>query len=447
MKKKYLLGIFAVALLAFMLASCVPQNQPLVVTFTNGIQSKSIAPGPVTFTWTVKDFNKNTTYTSVFTLTRDGKTVEGVTQEGNSAKVFLKENGHYVAKVVVTNSKKVKSEATEEFDVNSFNVMKYETNTGREYLIHYTAPSDIATPALIQFHFYYRTSSATKDGSIDHPRTRIYLTDEVNGVYTKWATADTFANQIPLTLPATIQGIYYSYFGESKFYGLLCENKSIEAVYADKYGYMTSVNVASVGFDMFKQYQVLLNTIDVNGKSSAYSWNDFILKERYDQDHYPTVFLTTKATSVKPGDTFAVYVKTKNLKEYFQNYLINCEYMQLPITYSASVTVQNVEFYNFMPNKEDLSAYSTGTSYLSLYKGFVNGTDESSAATDTIAKITFKVGPDFTSSSAAVSLSYEGNFANYGNYKDLPNPVFRDGNNAVIDGVVVNENPLKLQNK
>ena len=184
-----------------------------------------------------------------------------------------------------------------------------------------------------------------------------------------------------------------------------------------------------------------------DGKRGA-AYVTFKLDERYSDDEEPVVKLISDKATVTAGGTFTVTVKAPNVKEY----VASCEhsagndvsfnsslmYIQIPVVYN-NLKVKKVEMPNFMPDKKDLSDVATSGGVVTIYRGFVNGTDESEPVTDVLAKITFEATD--VAADTTVQIGYEGYFALYPDYSDIPNSIFRDSNDSPIDGIITDLTP------
>lgn len=108
--------------------------------------------------------------------------------------------------------------------------------------------------------------------------------------------------------------------------------------------------------------------------------------------------------------------------------------MQLTLWHGEGVTLENVEFGNFMEGYKDISGFNSNEETIALYKGFITGEDETEAVSETFATLTFRVNEDFTGESVEFALAYEGWWDGYSDYVDLPNPIFKDSENKALDG-------------
>ncbi len=580
MKKKYLLGIFTVALLAFMLASCVPQDHPPVVNFVNpGVNAKTIADGGTygpalyTFKWQAKDMDKEDVVTTEFVLTHAGTTVLGPVNTGISgeATYTFTEAGIYTAKVTATDKKGMFTSSVLNFTIATdpniqftgkdlfgfeYIVLPWKSKDGSKHIYQYsidgsnwvTASSTPATSVVLKFvpksaggsmsdgnhylfvrvadndvnlatapkavfpftvdttppsvylinsdrniknydnvylpngdsnpegrydliqfgvlpgltkiasikiRFYEFASGKAPDGSIYSKRFRLGLaSSQDNNVFDHWTIASTDGNLYTgKTQPWFDFDTYYvNKYGSD--YILFNDNK-VTLWGADGRYYAKNL------FKLNTQYAMYVDMIDEAGNESG-AYVTFALKERYDSDSKPVVYLESQEATAVKGSTLNFTVSTKNVKDYCESGTtgINADktnqdglaYAQVPViirsTTALSTKDVSISFTNFMSGKQDLSNYSltqlsTKVVLVNLYKGFINGTDESSAATDVLANINVSTPSDAASNTVYKAyIGYEGSFVKYLNYKGhLPNPTFRDMENKPIDGINTYDTP------
>jgi len=226
-------------------------------------------------------------------------------------------------------------------------------------------------------------------------------------------------------------------------------------------------------FKLGTTYAMYLLPVDTLGNWGGGGYLTFKLDERYSDDDEPVVELIPDKATVTPGGTFTVTVKAQNVKEYVADEYMEIvadhehsisgghdvsfnsalTYIQIPVVYSKDLSVSKVEMPNFMPKKMDLCAtndYQAVTpdatfNVLTIYRGFVDGAVESEQATDVLAKITFEVPSDYpTGTYVSAQIGYEGMFAYYPDYSELPNSIFRDSDDRPIDGIVTDLSPQSV---
>lgn len=171
-------------------------------------------------------------------------------------------------------------------------------------------------------------------------------------------------------------------------------------------------------------------------------YKGFMLRERYDSDSKPVFSIEATPTSVSTGATFTVKVVGKNVADFAKLY--DTRYMQLSLWKDSGITLESVDFSDFMDGFADVSAYNVNDNSVTLYKGFTVDKDEPEEASDVFAVLTFKVNDDFDGSEISLGLAYEGWWTGYGDYVDLPNPIFRDKDNKALDGFVIDYVPVTV---
>jgi hypothetical protein len=581
--KKYLLGIFVVALLAFMLASCVPQDHPPVVSFVtpSGVNAKTIADGGTygpalyTFQWEARDLDKKDVVTTNFVLTHAGTDLLTVPAGISGQATFtFSDPGTYTAIVTATDKKGLVSSDKIDFtivtnpniDFTSQNLFGFEyinlswksTNGPHVYQYnidgsnwttvsstpstevalqfvpksaggtipdgnHYlfvriadngvnleTAPQAVfpfivdTTPPtvylinsdrniknydnvyfpngdsnpegrydLIQFgvmpgltkissikiRFYEFASAKASDGSIYSKRFRLGLaSSQGNNVFDEWTEASTDGTLYTgSTQPWFALDTYYVNKYGSDY--ILFNDNSVTLWGADGNHYF-----AKNLFKLNTQYAMYIDMVDEAGNESG-AYVTFALKERYDSDSKPVVYMESSSATVTGGSPITFNVETKNVKSYCESgstgvgadntHQDGLAYAQVPVIVTSSATIStsniSVNFTNFMPDKKDLSGYNVTQLdarhvLVNVYKGFINGTDETTSATDLLSSITVNVPSDAASDTVyAAYIGYEGYFSSYPMYKGhLPNPTFRNLENQPIDGINTYDTPSAM---
>jgi len=305
-----------------------------------------------------------------------------------------------------------------------------------------TSLTDAATDIMIRFYKYASEtleSSLGKDERIDK-RVRLKLVDtDEDGIYDKWEEVETSDEQGWVQLPYSLNMLNTEWHIQALIYS---EDKIVVRYYGvsgDYEGYNLYSTLAVVGFDLNVPYARYMETYD----GDSYIYGMFELHERYDSSTKPEFRLDSSVTEVNPGDEVVVRVKAPNVAKFAELY--DVRYMQLTIKFSEKLALKDVQFHNFMKYLKDMCAYkesSVGTS-VALYRGFVMGEDETEEPTDTFATLVFDVSEEATTGDLlTVSIVYEPWWTTYGLYPDVPNPVFRNVENACVDGFVVDGAPL-----
>lgn len=585
--KKYLLGIFLVALLAFMLASCVPQDHPPVVSFItpSGVNVKTIADGGTygpalyAFQWKATDVDKDDVVTTKFTLTHNGTNVKVVNAGISGQATFTFTNpGTYTAIVVATDKKGLLSSDKIDFTITTDTNIEFTSKDlfGFEYVNlswkskdpdkphiyqynidgsnwttvsstpatevalqfmpesaggsipdgnHYlfvrmadegvnlsTAPQAVfpftvdTTPPyiylinsdrniknydnvylpygdsnpegrydLIRFgvlpgltninsvkiRFYKFTSKSTPDdGSIYSKRFRLGLASSQNNyIFDQWTVASTDGKLYDASTQPWFDWdtSYVNYYGRD---GILFNDNLVGLGGADG-----NIYIAKNLFKLNTQYAMYIDMVDEAGNESG-AYVTFALKERYDSDSKPVVYMDSSSATVTGGSDITFKVETKNVKSYCESGITgvsadgthqdDLQYAQIPVVIRSSMALSTSDISvnvsnNFMPGKTDLNGYSvtklsTKTVLVELYKGFANGTEETDSATDLLSSITVSVPSNVASNTRYVaSIGYEGFFDDYPFYKGhLPNPTFRNLENQPIDGINTYDTPYAM---
>ena len=194
-------------------------------------------------------------------------------------------------------------------------------------------------------------------------------------------------------------------------------------------------------FELGTTYAMYLSPVDTLGNEGGGGYLTFKLDERYSDNDEPVVELIPDKATVTPGGTFTVTVKAKNVKEYVADHEHSISggrdvsfnstltYIQIPVMYSKDLTVSKVEMPNFMPEKMDLCATND-------YQAVISTPD---------ATFIFNVLTDYpTGTYVSAQIGYEGMFAYYPDYSELPNSIFRDSDDRPIDGIVTDLSPQSV---
>jgi len=298
---------------------------------------------------------------------------------------------------------------------------------------------DVLAPATDLWVRFYKYSEKTLDnGEKVSERLRLNLIDvDEDGIYDKWEELPNASSNeqgwyyIPnhFSLYNTVWDFYYFEYRENL---INLVYKGVEGYYA---GYILTFYFANVGFELNTMYARYVDTND----SSAYTYGQFMLHERYDSDSKPLFELSSDKINVAPGDTLKVYVKAENVADFAKLY--DVRYMQFALNHSTMLLLDSVEFPEFMDGLSEVSAYNNNDTSVVLYKGFFDEEDETESATDTIAVLNFTLSDDATGD-LSIALAYEGWWNTYEDYPDLPNPIIKDKNNSNVDGFVFDHGPL-----
>ncbi len=265
---------------------------------------------------------------------------------------------------------------------------------------------------------------------------------------------------------------------EHKWYYIVTNPKYWVMIISDKEMYIpgydvdanthtaTPIGWTKVGFPMSSEYKLFIGfeAYDkVMNSTDPYltAYQIVNLSERYETRNEPTIKIDGISAHVdQESSKLYLPITAENLKSYLskeEHYSSETDkdttfssgllYMQIPVVYSTGLTLSGVEWSNFWKGKKELNYYKvddsasvvkyTGGDVVYLYKGFVNGEDESKPVEDTIlATLVFDI-KDLESSVASAQIWYEGDFTKYPNFKDIPNVILTDNLGRQIDGVVV----------
>ncbi len=271
-----------------------------------------------------------------------------------------------------------------------------------------------------------------------------------------------------LPMASSAEHKWYHIVTNPKYWVMIISDKEmyIPGYDVDETGASTFIGWTKVGFSMsseyklfvgFEAYDKVMNSTDPY--LTAYQFVN--LNERYEFSNEPTIKIDENSAELDPESSkLYLAITAKNLKSYLskeEHYSSETDkdttfssgllYMQIPVVYSTNLTLSNVEWSNFWKEKKELNYYKvddsasvveyTGGDVVYLYKGFVNGEDESEPVEDTIlATLVFDIN-DSSSSVASAQIWYEGDFTKYQNFKDVPNVIITDNLGRQIDGVIV----------
>ncbi len=428
--------LFLIAALVFLLFGCLPKGVPYYRIASNIPDSGVVAPKSVIVV-SLRD-DKGNLVPSSLEVVKDGTTfLEKADAESH---VFAVED-EGVYEIVL---KPVDSSLELELKFKVLNFEREIYEDGGTYYIDEipTSLTDAATDIMIRFYKYASEVLETTTGEDEEidKRVRLNLVDtDGDGIYDKWEEVETKDEHEWIQLQHSFN---YSNTEWRIWTLVYSEDKIVVRYYGvsgDYEGYYIPSTLAVVGFDLNLPYARYMETYD--GSANVYGM--FKLHERYDSSTKPEFYLTSSATQVSPGDEVVVKVKAPNVARFAELY--DVRYMQLTIKFSEKLALKDVQFHNFMKYLKDMCAYkesSVGTS-VALYRGFVMGEDETEEPTDTFATLVFDVSEEATTgNSLAVSIVYEPWWTTYGLYPDVPNPVFRNVENACVDGFVVDGAPL-----
>ncbi|WP_175421150.1 cohesin domain-containing protein [Marinitoga sp. 1135] len=358
--------------------------------------------------------------------------------------------GEYKVKVVAKELDDIKVESPEVSfyvvsDSESFISTKFvEYSSTTPWYIE-KIPAEIskqATDILLKF-FKYSEEDIDNTTETISERSKLNLIDiDKDGIYDQWKEVSTYTEHDWIQIPYKLFEYETLWIVDKIVY----KEDAIFIKYAGaagKYaGYGIDIPLATVGFDLNTYYSVYMLTVNYKAKD----YRQFILEERYDSDTKPVFKLKSDASKVATGSEFKVTINATNVAEFAKSN--DVRYMQLAVKYSKYLTLENVEFPDFIDSDNgyaDFSAYKVSDSATSviLYKGFTLDTDETEPASENFAVLTFKVSNDATGT-LKINLAYEGYLDDYDTYIDVPNPIFKDKDNVNVDGFIVDHTDLSV---
>ena len=163
------------------------------------------------------------------------------------------------------------------------------------------------------------------------------------------------------------------------------------------------------------------------------------LRERYDSDTKPEFSLSeNKITSESRENNLSVNVEAANIARFATLY--DTKYLQIAIAFPLSLTLESIEFGNFVDGKKEFTHYHilelNDKKVVILYRGLVKGQDESEEITDNFAVLHFSAqgnGQGVVSLTQGSGYDFE-----YG-------PLFKDVDNKNVDGFIINYSDLELE--
>ena len=439
MVKKWFVIVPIILLLLF---GCIhPKLKPYYYISAN-IGEGSAVPPKTLVVISLKDEAGNIVE-SQLELYRDGELVETF-ENGTEHKILADEEGKYTVKLTPSNKT---DSGSYEFNFKVTNLEREIYQSGGTHYLDVIPQNIVSQAADIFIRFYKYSSEELEDTNetIDK-RIRLKLVDtDGDGVYDKWEEVETSAEQGWAYIPYELE--FYDTTWE--IYELWHSENSIYLVYQGVSGmlkgWILCSEFASVGFDLNVPYARYI-TVNPNDYNAPYDYGMFQLRERYDSDNKPEFKLAANETTVKPSSEVLVRIEAPNVPRFADLY--DVRFMQLTVTYDEKLKLKDIIFSNFMKDLKDFYAYKStenGTSVV-LYRGFVVGEDETEEATTNFATLIFEVSEDATvGDTLSVELVYEGWWDSYGSYPDLPNPVFKDKENANVDGFIVNHEPVVIE--
>ena len=168
---------------------------------------------------------------------------------------------------------------------------------------------------------------------------------------------------------------------------------------------------------------------------AGYDYGKIIkISERYDSNSVPEFSLLED----KMGGAITIDVSAPNVAKFANLY--DTKYMQLALTYPASLTLASVEFDNFVKGKKEICSHMVldygRQKVVVLYRGLLNGLDEQTTVSDLFARLVFET-PE-QNGTGQIGLTYdETGELMYG-------PLFRNHKNENIDGFVINYDPVQV---
>lgn len=188
-------------------------------------------------------------------------------------------------------------------------------------------------------------------------------------------------------------------------------------------------------FELGHTYLLYVRGYDKLGNSN-YKYVSFKLEERYSGQDKPEIFFVPvfaePASEEAPG-SLVIAIGAPNVKEYIEKekeYFApdntkngDLMYLQTSLIYQEQLTLENVMFPDFLPDKKNVSNFVDFGDEVVLIRGFVDEPTQIEAVSDAIAFVEFSFGPEMNGAKIMMAL----NFDYY----------IRDDANRTIDGIVV----------
>ena len=246
----------------------------------------------------------------------------------------------------------------------------------------------------------------------------------------------------PLKIPARIDMAAYGYEGIGVVKNMVYSGESIQmtAVHMIDGPYRGQeisldepVLLAKVGLQQGIQYKALLYA-----EEELYETHLIELRERYDADTKPEFFLANESEIDDERQQIKVSVKAPNVAPFAQVY--QTKYLQIALSFPKALTLEAISFGNFFEGEKEFAHYRVlelaDKTVVLLYRGLVNGADESEAVSE-----------DF----AVLTLSPQGNGEGVVQFEQDPGPdfgyglLFKDADNKNVDGFSLDYSALELE--
>lgn len=439
MKKGYLLMIIVVLLsLSLGLTSCLttnPEETDVTPEFSvvSNIDNGTIIVPKSLVTFQLKD-EDGKTVPSELKLYKDGNLLKTYDAESDHI-ITVDSEGSYSVELKPTNYDVVKK-----YNFKATNLEKEIYNDGGTWYIE-KFPENISNQATNILIRFYKYKSVPIEGTSEVVDKRVRLKgvdSDGNGFIDTWEEVETGDEQGWIQIPISYFDEFYAttWIGYKLIYTenfIMVKLLGIDGTYK---GYVLSYTFAEKGFELNNYYSRYLLTAD----NKEYSYEQFLLRERYNSDNKPEFKLEQLSTTATTTEDFKVNIVAKNVADFAKLY--DVRFMKLGLNFEG-LKLKDVVFSDFMDGLKDVSTYTytPDSTTAILYKGLVLEGDETEEATENFATLVFEV---TNTESATVTLSYEGWWDSYEAYPDTPNPVFKDKYNANVDGFVIDHTPLSV---
>jgi len=435
MKKLALLS-FIIACVSFVFVSCAGgaggveivfnQNDPTLVKDGSVLPPNSI----LKFAWSDLDGNP---VACNFILEKDGVSIEeqnGVTEVVTT----VEEEGQYKAYFIPVSLSGSRGIKIITFSVNKMYEELYNSGAGlyfKEDVSGLFAAFNAQGQETAEIAFY-RLGQEIVDGTneVINTRERLNLVDtNEDGYFDAWEVT-TQAEQNWYVFPT---GNYASPYGTVKLVEMQYGKDTIKLVqhildgpYA---GYILTSTWALVGLDLDRPY-----TRYIDGGAAGVDYGKIIkISERYGSDTVPEFYLLSENNASENRANLTIDVCAPNVADFASVY--NTKYMQVAVSYPASLTLASVDFGNFVDGNKEVCAYKILDygieKVVLLYRGLIPGNDEGTAVTNFFAKLNFETPEE--NGAGEVALTFCGDDANRAVY----GPLFRNDKNENLDGFVI----------
>jgi hypothetical protein len=450
MKKVVFLAVLVLCA-AFVFVSCAdtrPVGPDIVIDADDPSVVKDgsvLAPNSVAkFVWKDEDGNP---VACNYVLERDGVVVKKMNNV-TEVSLELKEEGNYTAIFTSLGARGVK---VIRFTVNRLYEELYNSSNGLmfvenvyDYFKEAYETSDVTTIDTFYYRLGQKVINNTNDETVNERIRLSFVDTNDDGVFDAFEEVESGAVPIPY------DAYFLTPYGTAIYNEVVYTEDSIELLtfkivggQMDGFTFTSSYNqylpaemqlpmtLAEVGLNINVPYTRFMDG------PQGYDYGTLIkLCERYDSDTKPefTLIERTNGSEARAAN-IVVDVNAANVADFAELY--DTKYMQVSVTYPASLTLDSVDFGNFFDGVNEFTSHKVleEKNTVILYRGLVDGNDEISPVTDNFATLNFV--PTGTGT-ATIALS------NDEDYTLAYGVLFKDSDNKNVDGFVVDYSPVQL---